>query len=125
MKLIQVIDKKTNDEFYKVCAIIYQSDTNYIPHIRQDLEKIFDASKNKLFRQGGELIRWILKDSNDILIGRVAAFIHPKTSQSGKHKIGSMGFFECIDNKEAAFMLFDASKKWLKDRKERALIFLI
>lgn len=116
MKLIQVIDKKTNEEFHKICEIIYQSDSNYIPHIRQDLEKIFDVSKNKLFRQGGELIRWILKDSNDILIGRVAAFIHPKTSQSGKHKVGSMGFFECIDNKEAAYILLDACKKWLIDR---------
>lgn len=116
MKLIQVIDKKTNEEFHKICEIIYQSDSNYIPHIRQDLEKIFDVSKNKLFRQGGELIRWILKDSNDILIGRVAAFIHPKTSQSGKHKIGSMGFFECIHNKEAAYILLDACKKWLIDR---------
>lgn len=116
MKLIEVIDKKTNEEFHKICEIIYQSDSNYIPHIRQDLEKIFDVSKNKLFRQGGELIRWILKDSNDILIGRVAAFIHPKTSQSGKHKIGSMGFFECIKNKEAAYILLDACKKWLIDR---------
>jgi hypothetical protein len=117
MKLIEVVDKKTEKEFHQVCEIIYRADINYIPHVRQDLDKIFDTSKNKLFKQGGELIRWILKDSNDILIGRVAAFIHPKTSQGGKHKIGSMGFFECINNHEAAFLLFNACKKWLQDRK--------
>ena len=115
--LIEVVDKKTEKEFHQVSEIIYHADINYIPHVRQDLDKIFDTSKNKLFKQGGELIRWILKDSNDILIGRVAAFIHPKTAESGKHKIGSMGFFECIDNQEAAFTLFDACKKWLNDRK--------
>jgi GNAT superfamily N-acetyltransferase len=117
MKLIEVIDKKTEKEFHQVCEIIYRADVNYIPHIRQDLDKIFDRSKNKLFKQGGELIRWILKDTSDNLIGRVAAFIHPKTSQSGKYKIGSMGFFECINNQEAAFVLFDACKKWLQERK--------
>jgi hypothetical protein len=26
---------------------------------------------------------------------------------------GGMGFFECIDSKEAAFMLFDTGKAWL------------
>jgi len=117
MKLIEVVDKKTEKEFHQVSEIIYHADINYIPHVRQDLDKIFDTSKNKLFKQGGELIRWILKDTDDKLIGRVAAFIHPKTSQSGKHKIGSMGFFECINNQEAAFFLFDACKKWLQDRK--------
>ena len=115
--LIEVVDKKTEKEFHQVSEIIYITDNHYIPHVRQDLDKIFDTSKNKLFRQGGELIRWILKDAADNLIGRVAAFIHPKTSQSGKHKIGSMGFFECINNQEAAFVLFDACKKWLHDRK--------
>lgn len=116
MQLIAVTDKKTNEDFYQVSEIIYKDDKNYIPHIRQDLEKNFNPDKNKLFRQGGELIRWILKDNSGNLIGRVAAFIHPKTSKSGKYKVGSMGFFECIDDSEAAKLLIQTCESWLKER---------
>ena len=113
MQLIEVRDKKTENAFFNVCNLIYTDDKNYIPHLRQDLEKIFDPEKNKLFRQGGEAIRWILNDKNGKTIGRVAAFIHPKTSKTGKHKLGGMGFFECTNNKEAANILLNASKDWL------------
>ena len=113
MQLIEVRDKKTENAFIKVYELIYSDDKNYIPHLRQDIEKIFDTAKNKLFRQGGDAIRWILNDDNGKTIGRVAAFIHPKTSKTGKHKVGGMGFFECINNKEAASILLNASKDWL------------
>jgi uncharacterized C2H2 Zn-finger protein len=64
MQLIEVRDKKTENAFLNVCNLIYADDKNYIPHLRQDIEKIFDRSKNKLFRQGGDAIRWILNDQN-------------------------------------------------------------
>lgn len=116
MQLIAVHDKKTKSAFHQVCRDIYKEDTNYIPHLMQDVEKIFDPAKNKLFRQGGEAIRWILLNDQGKAIGRVAAFIHPKTSKTGKHKIGGMGFFECINNPEAARLLFNACKSWLIER---------
>lgn len=116
MQLLAVTDKKTNEDFFQLSERIYHTDKNYIPHIRQDLEKIFNPDKNKLFRQGGELIRWVLYNEDKQCIGRVAAFIHPKTSKAGRYRIGSMGFFECIDDKTAAFQLFDAAKQWLIER---------
>jgi hypothetical protein len=34
---------------------------------------------------------------------------------------GAMGFFECINDKEAAFILFDACKNWLSERGMEAM----
>lgn len=116
MQLIAVTDKNTHKRFLEVPGIIYKNDPNYIPHIRQDVEKVFDPKKNKLFRLGGEVIRWILVDDKNTLIGRVAAFVHPKTSKAGKYKIGGLGFFECIDNQDAAFFMFNKCKEWLIER---------
>lgn len=113
MKLVQVSDKNTQDAFFGVPALIYANDKNYIPHIRQDIEKIFDSEKNKLFKLGGRCMRWILIDRQHQVIGRVAAFVNPKTVSSGKYPVGGMGFFECINNDDAAFMLIDACKNWL------------
>ena len=115
MELIEVNDKKTEELFLEVPKTIYKHDINYIPHIKQDIEKVFDEKKNKLFKQKGEVKRWILK-KDGAFIGRVAAFINPKTVKTGPHRIGGMGFFECINDKQAAFLLFDACKKWLLER---------
>jgi GNAT superfamily N-acetyltransferase len=116
MQLLTVRDKKTENAFFNVCKLIYVNDKNYIPHLRQDIEKIFDPAKNKLFRQGGDAIRWILQDDQGKTIGRVAAFIHPKTSKTGTYKLGGMGFFECINNQEAAKTLLDTCKSWLIEK---------
>ncbi|MFM2284940.1 MAG: hypothetical protein RLZZ543_437, partial [Bacteroidota bacterium] len=69
MQLLAVTDKKTNEDFFLLSERIYQNDKNYIPHIRQDLEKIFNPDKNKLFRLGGELIRWVLYNDDEQCIG--------------------------------------------------------
>jgi GNAT superfamily N-acetyltransferase len=115
MELIEVGNKKTKELFLEVTKIIYRYDENYIPPIKQDIEKVFDEKKNKLFKQKGETKRWILMQDGK-LIGRVAAFVNPKTVKTGLHKMGGMGFFECIQNQEAAFLLFDTCKKWLLER---------
>ena len=119
MELIEVNRPKLIQAFHQVPKGIYKKDKNYIPHIRQDIDKIFDPKKNKLFRQGGEAIRWILKDEKGNLIGRVAAFVNPKTRNSSPDKmaVGGMGFFECIDDQKAANVLFEACVHWLKERK--------
>jgi len=118
MELIEVNTPKLIEAFHIVPKRIYKNDPYYIPHIKQDIEKIFDQKKNKLFRSGGEAIRWVLKDANGIFIGRAAAFINPKTKNGSQNKVptGGMGFFDCINDQKAADLLFESCVSWLKER---------
>jgi hypothetical protein len=116
MKLVQVSDKKSTAAFFDVPQAIYATDKNYIPPIQQDIEKIFDPTKNKLYKLGAEAERWVLFNENNRPIGRIAAFINPKTVNSAEHAVGGMGFFECIDNDAAATLLMNTSKEWLIQR---------
>ena len=110
-RLIEVTDDKTRREFLKLPVRLYKNEENWVRPLDQDIETVFDPSKNKYFRHG-ELIRWILKDENDQAIGRVAAFVDNKTAKTYEQPTGGMGFFECINDKDAAFILFDACKEW-------------
>lgn len=121
MQLIEVNTPETVKAFHKVPFIIYKNDKNWIPHLMQDVEKLFDPKRNKAFKGGSEVIRWILKDSQGKLIGRVAAFMHKKYAEGFDYPVGGMGFFECINNKEAAFMLMNSCKKWCLDRGAKAM----
>jgi len=112
MNLIRVESKADESQWLNLPRYIYRNDANWIPHITKDIDGIFISAKNKLFSQG-KAIRWILKDGEQI-VGRIAAFVSKKYSDGQKQKTGGIGFFECIDNKEAAFSLIDTACKWLE-----------
>jgi hypothetical protein len=113
MYLLPVADKSSEREFLKVPLIIYKNDPNFIRSLNKDVKDIFDPEKNKAFRFG-KCSRWILKDHNDNLIGRIAAFVNKKYKNKGdEQRTGGVGFFECIHHQEAADMLFDVAKNWL------------
>ena len=116
MQLIEVNSSQTIKAFHQVPFKLYQNDPHWIPYIKQDIEKLFNNDKNKLFKEGAEAIRWILADKDGNHVGRVAAFINPKTVNSGSLKTGGLGFFECINDQDAANFIFESCRKWLKDR---------
>jgi len=121
MQLIEVKNAKDIESFFAVPFTIYAGDKNWVPYLRQDIEKIFDPATNKIYGEGGEAIRWILKNDEGKTIGRVAAFVNPRVVDTTSFKTGGMGFFECINDEKAAFLLFDACKKWLEERGMEAM----
>lgn len=121
MQLIPVTNKKLAKRFLEVSVILYEGDPNYIRPLDKDINDVFDPQKNKAFRFG-ECERWLLEDNDGNLIGRIAAFINKKYRNKGdEQKTGGVGFFECINNQEAADMLFDVSKSWLMQRGMEAM----
>lgn len=120
MLIIPVSDKQTKKEFLAVARYIYKDDKNWICPPDKDIEATFDPRKNPFFEHG-RCIRWILKDNNNLTIGRVAAFINEKKAWQYNEPTGGFGFFECINDREAAFKLFDTAKSWLMDQGMKAM----
>lgn len=120
MKIIEVKNKKTAKQFLNVARIIYKDDNTWVCPLDKTVSKTFDPQKNVFFSHG-QAIRWILFDDNNNLIGRVAAFINEKKAYNFAQPTGGMGFFECINDKDAAFLLFDTCREWLKERGMEAM----
>jgi hypothetical protein len=120
MQVIEVKDKQQKKEFVELPVKLYKVEKYWIRPLDKDVEEVFDTQKNKYFRHG-ECIRWILKNSKGETIGRVAAFIDRKTANTTGQPTGGMGFFECINDKVAAFLLFDTCKAWLKEKGMEAM----
>jgi len=120
MKIVEVASSSDKKDFLLLPLALYENDPHWIRPLDKDIEAVFDPGKNKFFRHG-ECTRWLLKESSGKTIGRVAAFINKKTAYKGEYPVGGMGFFDCIHNKDAAFLLFDVCKKWLTDRGMEAM----
>ena len=113
MQLIEVTDKKSSKLFHKLPHLIYKKDKNWAAPLEGMIESTFNPAKNKTFRNG-KAIRWILLDERKQVIGRIAAFVNFNLSKTYEQPTGGCGFFECIDNQEAANILFEAAVNWNK-----------
>jgi len=121
MQLTEVTTPQLARDFIRVNVELYKNDPNYIRPLDKDINEVFDVNKNKAFRFG-EAIRWILKDDQGKLIGRIAAFVNKKYKNKGDEvPVGGIGFFDCINNQLAADMLFDVAKHWLMQKGMQAM----
>jgi hypothetical protein len=113
MEICKVNDKQSRQLFLEIPTNIYANDPNWIKPLDKEINDVFDEEKNKAYRFG-KTERWILRNNEGKWIGRIAAFVNKKYKTKGDDcAVGGIGFFECINNQEAADMLFDNAKHWL------------
>lgn len=120
MTLTEVKSPQDETDFLNVARIIYQDDSNWVCPLDTDLKAVFDPKNNSFFEHG-VCTRWILKSDKGELIGRVAAFINEKKAYQHDIPTGGIGFFECIEDKKAADLLFDAAQNWLTKKGMKAM----
>jgi hypothetical protein len=120
MKLIKVTDRKTEKMFLDTAREVYRKDKTWVCPLDVDIKAVFDPEKNTYFTHG-KAVRWVLTDNNDRLAGRIAAFIDFNLAHTYDQPTGGTGFFECINDKNAAFMLFDAAREWLREEGMEAM----
>jgi hypothetical protein len=121
MQLIEVTSSQLAKDFIAVNVALNKSNPNYIRPLDKDINEVFDSKKNKAFRHG-EATQWILKDANGNYAGRIAALVNKKYKNKGDDvPVGGIGFFDCINDQDAADMLFDVAKHWLLQRGMQAM----
>ncbi len=120
MNLHRVTDRKTEEMFLDAARIINRNDKTWVCPLDNDIKGNIRSRINTYFKHG-IVERWVLTDYTKGLIGRIAAFIDYNLADSYEQPTGGIGFFECIDDKDAAFLLFDTAKKWLKEKGMEAM----
>src|SRR5690606_13252555 len=115
MKIIEVNSDALARHFIEMAPNFYHKDPTYIRPLDADVAAVFDSAKNTAFTEG-RCIRWLLQDNQGKWIGRIAAFYTQDTRSNYEQPTGGCGFFECINDRSAASMLFDTAKKWLQEQ---------
>lgn len=118
---MQMHEVKTAEDiklFLELPASINKGNPNWIRPLDKDIEEVFDPARNKFFKKG-ECARWLLKDDNGKVIGRIAAFVNRQYKND--QPTGGIGFFDCINDQQAADCMFDHCKQWLQARGMEAM----
>lgn len=121
MQLQEITNAAGSRDFIRVNVELLQQVPNYIRPLDKDVDAVFDPARNKAFRHG-TCKRWLLKDNNGKLIGRIAAFVNKKYKNKGDDgAVGGIGFFDVINDQQAADMLFDVARHWLLQQGMQAM----
>ncbi|MBN9379791.1 MAG: hypothetical protein J0H74_03435 [Chitinophagaceae bacterium] len=121
MQLLSVNTPELEQDFIRVNVELNRTVPGYIRPIDAEIREVFDPEKNKAFRHG-ECARWVLKDDDGRLIGRIAAFVNRRYKNKGDDvPVGGVGFFDCVNNQAAADTLLDVARHWLLQKGMEAM----
>lgn len=114
MKIVKVDSKQALGKFIKFPWSIYKGDTNWVPPLVADRKKLIDKENNPFYSHSE--MELFLCENNGETAGRIAAIINHNHNTTHNDKVGFFGFFECINNQEAANLLFQTAEDWLKTK---------
>lgn len=120
MKISEVTTPADAAAFIRFPIRLYRGDPNYLQPLDKDIKAVFDPKENKFFRHG-QCTRFLLRDNDGQVIGRIAAFINDRLAKKESQPTGGCGFFECIHDQAAANLLFDNARDWLAARGMEAM----
>ncbi len=112
MEIIEVQDKESWRLFHQTPYYVYSGDPNWICPLKKDIRNVFSPEKNKVYANG-ESKCFVLLDTNQKPLGRIAAFIDHSLKERLGYCGGGIGFFECIENQDFAFALFQRAADYL------------
>ncbi|MDR2912342.1 MAG: hypothetical protein LBV38_03450 [Alistipes sp.] len=116
----EVSDKGLTGEFLQLPKSLYKGNRNWVCPLDNDIESIFDPAKNKKLADG-EAVRWIARDENGCVVGRIAAFYNREDAAIEEQPTGGVGFFEAENDQALANLLFDTAREWLSARGMEAM----
>jgi len=113
MFVVKKISFNQINDFIKLPYKIYKDNPYWIPQLDSESKKTL-SDKNPYWKHAKKQLFLAYDDKNNV-IGRIAGIIDYNYIKFQETQIGYFGFFECIDNIEAAKLLFNAVKQWLME----------
>lgn len=114
LKVDRVESKKDWEEFIDFQWEINSADPKWVPPLRIAVKDQLDVTKNPYFRHA--TMRLFLLRRGGKVVGRIGGFIDDNHNKFHDEKTVFFGFFECVNEPEAAKMLFDAVAQWGKSQ---------
>ena len=99
---------------------LYKSDPNYVPELFIAQRDLLSPNKHPFHKHSS--LQLFLLYSNNKPIGRIAAILNNNYNTFNKANAGFFGFFDCINDQNAANLLFDEAYKWLKAKGVTSII---
>jgi len=110
----EISTKKDIKKFIKFAWQVYKNDPNWVPPIILDTMNMLDKQKSPFFEFGEAAYFMAYRDGKPL--GRITAHINHRHNETKQCKDGFFGFYECLNDDEAAQALLKAAEDWLRGK---------
>jgi GNAT superfamily N-acetyltransferase len=110
IEIRQITSKKKMREFLTFPWKIYRDDPLWVPPLLADRWKAVDPARGVFFQRG--IAEFWGAYRRGKLVGTICTAIDHKANQNVNKKDCVFGFFECVNDRDVAFALFDHTKAW-------------
>jgi ribosomal protein S18 acetylase RimI-like enzyme len=107
------------DRFLRVPYGIYANDPNWVAPLLMDVRKVFQ-DENPLFEHATMQL-WVARHHGRD-VGRIAGILEQLHNQTHNERTAFFGFFECVEEPEAARRLFDTVSDWARAQGMKRLL---
>jgi len=112
--IVEVCDQKDRHVMAVFPWMVYRGDKNWVPPIIKDREKQLDPDRNRFFQVAD--VALFAAQRGGRMVGTIAVFIDHRFNDYLKQKVGFFGFFEVLNDYEAAEALLRAAREWVQQR---------
>lgn len=113
IEILEVDSDSDRNKFIEFPYKFYEGNTYWVEPLRFDVKNNLSEKKNP-FYQHSKIKLWLAKKNGEI-VGRIAGIINDNHNKFHKDKVGFFGFFECINDKNAAKLLFEKAAGFVKE----------
>jgi GNAT superfamily N-acetyltransferase len=99
---------------------VYKDDPYWVPPIFSERLHYTDPEKNPFFEHAE--VQFYLALRGDEVVGTIGVFTNHRYNEYNKENIAFFGFFEVLEDFEAAQALFKTAESWAKERGHTALL---
>lgn len=96
---------------------LYRDDSNWIPPLRPAFLEQF-APEFSFFRRSGNRHLHFIASANGKIVGHVSAFVNKDLKDRDGTPVGTLGFFECVNDYAAAADLLEHAIEWLQEKND-------
>lgn len=114
LRILPVETRRDLLRFFRFPRAVYRGDPNWVePILAERLAKV-DPARNPFWRTAERMLWIALRDGR--VAGTIAAVHDRRSNEILRGAVGTFGFFECLDDQEAAGLLVDTAGAWLARR---------
>lgn len=110
----RVATARQKKDFLRFPWTLYRDDPNWIPPLRGSAKEMVNYRPHPFYERNS--VQTFLAYRGQEVCGRIAAILNRGHNIHYNERRGFFGFFDCIDDQEAANGLFDAVRLWFAEQ---------
>jgi GNAT superfamily N-acetyltransferase len=112
IEIRRALSRAELSSFIKFPYHLYKNHPYWVPPLLIEQKDLVDVKRNPFYKHSEAEFYLAYKDGQ--VVGRIAAILNHNHNKFHNENIGFFGFFDCVDDKDVAFKLFETVENWAR-----------